>query len=183
MACVTVDILAHIRVGLNIVDLRRVRTALSPARRSRPCRTLLKDLARTYRTSLDLTDTDLMGRIDAALARAQLREPPAKDDALLALVGIRRGLFPAAPPYRPQRRTNRRARASRRMNHEIDIYGVFVPDLLVWVVVAFLISVSASAPAGPGRASTGSSGTAPCSMWRSTSFFSAASWPPRKGSA
>ena len=27
------------------------------------------------------------------------------------------------------------------MNREIDIYGVFVPDLLVWVVVAFLISI------------------------------------------
>jgi hypothetical protein len=27
------------------------------------------------------------------------------------------------------------------MNHEIDIYGVFVPDLLVWIVVAFLVSV------------------------------------------
>jgi hypothetical protein len=27
------------------------------------------------------------------------------------------------------------------MNHELDIYGVFVPDLLVWVVVAFLLSI------------------------------------------
>ncbi len=27
------------------------------------------------------------------------------------------------------------------MTHEIDIYGVFVPDLLVWFVIAFLISV------------------------------------------
>jgi hypothetical protein len=27
------------------------------------------------------------------------------------------------------------------MNHEVDIYGVFVPDLLVWVVLAFLVSI------------------------------------------
>jgi hypothetical protein len=27
------------------------------------------------------------------------------------------------------------------MTHEIDIYGVFVPDLMVWVVLAFLLSV------------------------------------------
>ena len=27
------------------------------------------------------------------------------------------------------------------MTHEIDIYGVFLPDLLVWFVVAFLISI------------------------------------------
>ncbi len=27
------------------------------------------------------------------------------------------------------------------MNREINIYGVFVPDLLVWIVLTFLISV------------------------------------------
>jgi hypothetical protein len=27
------------------------------------------------------------------------------------------------------------------MTHEIDIYGVFLPDLLVWFVVALLLSV------------------------------------------
>jgi Protein of unknown function (DUF1656) len=27
------------------------------------------------------------------------------------------------------------------VNHEIDIYGVYVPDLLVWIVVTFPISV------------------------------------------
>ncbi len=27
------------------------------------------------------------------------------------------------------------------MIHEIDIYGVFVPDLMVWFVVAFVLSV------------------------------------------
>ena len=27
------------------------------------------------------------------------------------------------------------------MIHEIDIYGVLVPDLLVWMAIAFLVSV------------------------------------------
>lgn len=27
------------------------------------------------------------------------------------------------------------------MMHEIDFYGVFVPDILVWLVVAFLVSL------------------------------------------
>lgn len=27
------------------------------------------------------------------------------------------------------------------MIHEIDIYGVFLPDLLIWFVIAFLVSV------------------------------------------
>jgi hypothetical protein len=27
------------------------------------------------------------------------------------------------------------------MTHEIDVYGVFLPDLLVWFVVALLLSV------------------------------------------
>ena len=67
---------------------------------------------------------------------------PAKADALLALVGIRRGLFPDCAALRGRRRrTTACAGARRRMTHEIDLYGVFVPDLLVWLVVAFLISV------------------------------------------
>ncbi|WP_131114288.1 DUF1656 domain-containing protein [Lichenihabitans psoromatis] len=27
------------------------------------------------------------------------------------------------------------------MIHEIDLYGVFLPDLLVWIVLAFLVSL------------------------------------------
>ena len=61
------DILGHIRVGLNVVDLRRIRTALAPAAQQ-AVQELLKELARTYRTAFDLTDTDLIGPIDAALA-------------------------------------------------------------------------------------------------------------------
>jgi hypothetical protein len=29
------------------------------------------------------------------------------------------------------------------MIHEIDIYGVFLPDLLVWVIVAFFVNLVA----------------------------------------
>ncbi|MCW6508151.1 DUF1656 domain-containing protein [Lichenifustis flavocetrariae] len=29
------------------------------------------------------------------------------------------------------------------MTHEIDLYGVFVPDLLVWMAAAFLLSALA----------------------------------------
>jgi hypothetical protein len=46
---------------------------------------------------------DLLARIDAALAAAvEDPNPQAREDALLGLVGIRRGLFPQAPAYRPQ---------------------------------------------------------------------------------
>ena len=27
------------------------------------------------------------------------------------------------------------------MMHEIDLFGVFLPDLLVWIVVAFLLNI------------------------------------------
>lgn len=46
---------------------------------------------------------ELLSRIDAALAEV-VKDPndSARDDALLGLVGIRRGLFPNAPAYQPR---------------------------------------------------------------------------------
>ena len=95
------DVLAHIRIGLNVIDLRRARPSLA-APAAHAVKALLKGLAQTYRSSLDAPGSALMERIDAALGDVLCCEDgSAKRDALLALVGIRRGLFPEAPPYRP----------------------------------------------------------------------------------
>ena len=94
------DVLAHIRIGLNVLDLRRARHGLT-ARAGESVDELLRDLARTYRASLE-GGPDLGHRIDGAIAAVlACGESLAKREALLALVGIRRGLFPQAPPYRP----------------------------------------------------------------------------------
>ena len=46
---------------------------------------------------------ELLRHVDLALAKA-VRDPndSAREDALIGLVGIRRGLFPDAPAYRPR---------------------------------------------------------------------------------
>jgi hypothetical protein len=47
--------------------------------------------------------TELLTSVDRALAKAVTdSNDRAREDALIGLVGIRRGLFPDAPAYRPR---------------------------------------------------------------------------------
>jgi hypothetical protein len=45
----------------------------------------------------------LLPKVDHALAAAMGERGTARSDALIGLVGIRRGLFPEAPAYQPER--------------------------------------------------------------------------------
>ncbi|MGV7034523.1 FUSC family protein [Methylobacterium symbioticum] len=103
----TADLLAEVRVGINLVELRRDRRRLAPAAKAAVER-LLEALARHFRAPAARAGDDLLGAVDAALdatLSAALAEPgdPAHRAAMMGLVGIRRGLFPAAPPYQPPR--------------------------------------------------------------------------------
>ncbi|MER2252470.1 FUSC family protein [Methylorubrum podarium] len=96
----TADLLAEVRVGINIVELRRDRQHLSnPAREA--VETLLGALSRHFGVKEEPTP-GLLDAIDGALDAVSLdaRRAPGRA-ALMGLVGIRRGLFPDAPPYRP----------------------------------------------------------------------------------
>ena len=98
-----VDNLRELRVGLNIVDLRRARHGLSP-RTLEAMDAMLDRLAAGYRSYDGNTmPTELLTRIDHALALS-INEPKAgvRGDALIGLVGIRRGLFPQARDYQPE---------------------------------------------------------------------------------
>lgn len=97
------DGLSQLRVGLNIIDLRRARHGLT-----RPTiaamDAMLDRLAEACRTRAgEPMPAELLGAIDTALDAA-LDEPPAsaKEDALIGLVGIRTGLFPHGPAYHTQ---------------------------------------------------------------------------------
>ncbi|WP_407177269.1 FUSC family protein [Bradyrhizobium sp. STM 3562] len=95
-----VDNLSQLRVGLNIIDLRRARHHLSPTSLHAIDR-MLDRLATAFRShSEGPMPRSLLSDIDAALA-ATVDDPgaAAKEDALLGLVGIRRGLFPDSPAY------------------------------------------------------------------------------------
>jgi uncharacterized membrane protein YccC len=92
------DAMTDIRIGLNIIDLRRARHQVSPLVRERIDR-VLDALARAYRARRNRwPDPALRPSIDHALtAVAGAAAQAGRADALLGLVGIRRGLFPDAP--------------------------------------------------------------------------------------
>ncbi|MCC8972464.1 FUSC family protein [Bradyrhizobium brasilense] len=97
------DSLVQLRIGLNIIDLRRARYGLA-AVTVRAIDDMLDDLAAAFRARADQAmPAELLSCIDTALT-AVVKDPNerARDDALLGLVGIRRGLFPNAPAYRSQ---------------------------------------------------------------------------------
>ncbi|WP_407177283.1 FUSC family protein [Bradyrhizobium sp. STM 3562] len=98
-----VDSLTQLRVGLNIIDLRRARHELTPETLA-AIDDMLDQLALASRAHVSgPLPEELLARIDGALAEA-LNEPDseARKDALIGLIGIRRGLFPQASAYRPQ---------------------------------------------------------------------------------
>ena len=95
------DILAQPRIGLNIVDLRRARHGLDEKAQAR-VNEVLDGLGRYFATSSPTRTGDLLDRIDVALAAVLAAGSSGHQrDAILGLVGIRRGLCPDAPPYGP----------------------------------------------------------------------------------
>jgi uncharacterized membrane protein YccC len=91
--------LADIRVGVNIIGLQRDAVHL-PEQLRRGLRPMLDGIATHYRRrNLDQADAVLLGIIDRVIAAA-VQDPATMSRALLLqLGGIRRGLFPNAPPY------------------------------------------------------------------------------------
>jgi len=95
----TADLLAEVRSGINIVELRRVRTAL-PASSEAAVEAVLSDIARYFRSGAAHGGPAQLASIDRAI-RVLLCAPQggAEREALLGLVGLRRGLFPDAPAF------------------------------------------------------------------------------------
>ncbi|GEP12382.1 FUSC family protein [Methylobacterium gnaphalii] len=99
----TADLLAEVRVGINVVELRRNRRALSNEAR-KAVEALLAALARHFHAKALIPPTGLLADIDAALdAVIADRLHAARGVALMGLVGVRRALFPEAPDYKARR--------------------------------------------------------------------------------
>ena len=97
------DSLVQLRIGINIIDLRRARYGLA-ASTIAVIDDMLDRLAVACRSYAgEGMPTELLTSVDRALAQA-VKDPndSAREDALIGLVGIRRGLFPDAPAYRPR---------------------------------------------------------------------------------
>ena len=97
------DSLVQLRIGINIIDLRRARYGLAASTIS-VIDDMLDQLAAACRSYAGGgMPAELLRHVDQALAQA-VKDPndSAREDALIGLVGIRRGLFPDAPAYRPR---------------------------------------------------------------------------------
>ncbi|WFU21957.1 FUSC family protein [Bradyrhizobium sp. CB1717] len=97
------DGLVQLRIGINIIDLRRARYGLA-ASTIAVIDDMLDQLAMACRSYAgNGMSAKLLTSVDRALAQA-VKDPndSAREDALIGLVGIRRGLFPDAPAYRPR---------------------------------------------------------------------------------
>ena len=97
------DALTDLRIGLNMTQLLAVRGELG--RSQAALWALLEHLARHFaaRPGVDaVEDAHLLASIDNALRSVSAAgSSDARRDALAALAGIRRDLFPQAPPYEP----------------------------------------------------------------------------------
>ena len=125
--------LADIRVGVNIIGLQHDAIHL-PEQLRRAVRPMLDAIAAHYRRrSLDQADAALLGDIDRAIATAVQDPATMTRELLLQLSGIRRGLFPNAPPYVRETTLIELKAWRANMIGEMDVYGVFFPPLLVWV--------------------------------------------------
>lgn len=94
------DLLADVRVGINLVEVRRVRRRLTGPARSAVDRVLAL-AARQLRGRTGQPDSALLAALDEALdAVAGAAPSPERRAALIGLTGLRRGLFPDAPAYR-----------------------------------------------------------------------------------
>ncbi|MDA9412362.1 FUSC family protein [Bradyrhizobium sp. CCBAU 45384] len=97
------DSLVQLRIGINIIDLRRARYGLAASTIS-VIDDMLDQLAVACRNYAgEGMPRELLASVDRALGQA-VKDPndTAREDALIGLVGIRRGLFPDAPAYRPR---------------------------------------------------------------------------------
>jgi uncharacterized membrane protein YccC len=92
-----------LQTALNIIDVRQASFGLSrPARAA--IEALLARLASVFRIhTAGRLPNELVGQLDGTIAFT-LQEPAgeARSDALIGLTGIRSGLFPEAPTYKPR---------------------------------------------------------------------------------
>ena len=95
----TASLIGEVRVGMNLTELRRVEPRLPNVIRE-AVRRILRAVAAYFTTANENPPTELRADIDAALEiTAAYRDSADIHAALIGLYGLRRALFPDAPPY------------------------------------------------------------------------------------
>ncbi|MDR3407772.1 MAG: FUSC family protein [Methylovirgula sp.] len=97
----TTELLAEVRVGINLVELRRAERGL-PRAVSAALRSVLLAVAQHFSTDESEPPAALLAAIDDTLDLAAANHTATNLRATqIGLYGLRRGLFPNAAPYRP----------------------------------------------------------------------------------
>jgi uncharacterized membrane protein YccC len=99
------DALRDLRIGLNVVDLQRAQPVVGPGA-SAAAERLLRRVSQHFRAlssgRAPPPPEKLLGELDETLGQVADAPPtPEKRSGVMALVGLRRGLFPHAAPYLP----------------------------------------------------------------------------------
>jgi len=93
----TADLLAEVRGGINLVEIRRVRSELPPSGQT-AVENVLATMADYFRSGLEHGGSAQFSAIDRAIhVLLDEEQHDAVREAILGLVGLRRGLFPEAP--------------------------------------------------------------------------------------
>jgi uncharacterized membrane protein YccC len=92
-----IDLMAEVRAGINIVEIRRGRRGL-PGEGRHALDRVATEMSKYLGSNHEPAPLDLLAAIDAALDAIA---PDAGRDARLGLAGLRRALFPAAQSYEP----------------------------------------------------------------------------------
>jgi uncharacterized membrane protein YccC len=95
------DALIDLRIGLNVLNLRRDSVALPAEARAIIGLTLDGVAGHFQHRASQRADDALRGTIDCAIVAVTSISGSRTRDLLLELVGIRHNLFPNAPPYQP----------------------------------------------------------------------------------
>ena len=100
-----VGALTDLRIGVNMVELRRDETSLPPPVRAAVDALLVQTAARfahqAHKGIVEAPSPELLRDIDRALDVTVAMPAAGTRDALMHMVGIRRVLFSNAPPYQP----------------------------------------------------------------------------------
>ncbi len=96
----TAELLAEVRIGINLVELRRAEPGLPPAVAA-ALRSVLLAVAQHFSTRESEPPVPLLAAIDDTLDLAANRNAASLRPTQIGLYGLRRGLFPDATPYRP----------------------------------------------------------------------------------
>lgn len=108
----TADLLAEVRSGINLVEIRRVRSDLPPSGQT-AIENVLVTMADYFRSGSEHGGPAQWGAIDHAIqVLLDADQHDAAREAILGLVGLRRGLFPDAPDYEMAAASSRKPEAS-----------------------------------------------------------------------